>query len=297
MFGYVKIVEDELLVRQQKLYKNCYCALCKQIGCYSQFSRLFLSYDMTFWALLEDPVIPDLNKHCRGKWHRRCKKCAGDEKMKYCAAISIMLQYQKLNDDVIDGKKSRRIIRRAIRKGFLRAKKDYPGTEALIAAAMEELLGLEKEQCTDFERLETSFCSIFERMLLEAPYSDSYMTIKAEISYHVSAWVYLFDMLQDVEEDRKTGNFNVLLIKEETKTREELIERLIMHLERAEALCGVLPYNDNTAILTNIITLGLLRQMLVAGIDFEHETSLSKTCETDLTRKMIEKRRIDGEKL
>ena len=202
--------------------------------------------------------------------------------MKYCAAISIMLQYQKLNDDVIDGKKSRRIIRRAIRRGFLRAKNDYPGTETLIADAMTELLALEKEKCTDFERLETSFCTIFERMLLEAPYSDSYMTIKAEISYHVSAWVYLFDMLQDVEEDRKTGNFNVLLIKEETEAREELIDRLIMHLERAEELCGVLPYNDNTAILSNIITLGLLRQMLVAGIDMEQKTCTPKKSETDM---------------
>jgi len=267
MFGYVRIVEDELLVRQHKIYKNCYCALCKQIGCYSQISRLFLSYDMTFLALLGDPIIPDLSKRCKGKWHKHCKKCAGDEKIKYCAAVSIILQYQKLNDDVIDGKKGRRFIRRAIKRGFLRAKEDYPKTESMIANAMANLLTLEKEHCTDFERLEESFCSIFSNMFIDAPYSDSYIKIKAGISYHVAAWIYLFDMFQDVDEDRKAGNFNVLLLKDEVEARKELQSRMIMHLEKAEELCETLPYTDNTAIISNIITLGLLKQMIAAGIE------------------------------
>ena len=268
MFGYVRIVEDELLVRQHKLYKNCYCALCKQMGCYSQISRLFLSYDMTFLALLGNPVIPDLSKRCKGKWHRHCRKCSGDEKIKYCAAISIILQYQKLNDDIIDGKKGRRFIRRVIKKGFLRAKKEYPQAETMIAEAMSNLLVLEKEQCTDFERLENCFCSIFSNMFIDAPYSDSYKKIKAGISYHVAAWIYLFDMLQDVDEDRKSGNFNVLLLKDEKKAKGELENRLIMHFEKAEELCELLPYSDNAAIISNIITLGLLRQMITAGIDY-----------------------------
>lgn len=267
MFGYVKIVEDELLVKQHKLYKNCYCALCKQIGCYSQAARLLLSYDMTFLALLQEPIIPDLQKHCKGKWHRHCKKCAGDKKLQYCAAVSIILQYQKLQDDVIDGKKGRRLIQLAIQKGFMRAKHDYPEIEASISESMAALLDLEKESCNDFEMLEASFCSMFSNMFYNAPYRDEYADIKAEIAYHVAAWIYLFDMVQDYEEDRKTGNFNVLLIKEPGAARNELNNRLIMHLEKAEQLCGVLPYNDNTAIIQNVITLGLLRQMVAAGID------------------------------
>lgn len=267
MFGYVKIVEDELLVRQHKMYKNCYCALCKQIGCYSQLSRLLLSYDMTFLALLEDPDIPVLNKHCKGKFHRRCKRCAGDEKLKYSAAVSIILQYQKLQDDVIDGKKSRRFIQRALQRGFMRARKDFPETEAMIADAMAELLALEKEKCTDFDHLEKVFCSIFSNMFMNAPYSDPYMEVKAGIAYHVAGWIYLFDMFQDVEDDRKTGNFNVLLLKDEGLAKEELKSRLIMHLEKAEVLCNVLPYSDNTAIISNIITLGLLQQMIAVGMN------------------------------
>lgn len=267
MFGYVKIVEDELLVRQHKLYKNCYCALCKQIGCYSQAARLLLSYDMTFLALLQEPIIPDIQKHCKGKWHRRCRKCAGDEKLRYCAAVGIILQYQKLQDDVIDGKKSRRLIQFAIQKGYHRAKRDYPEIEASIEEAMEKLVILEKERCDSFEALEACFCSIFSKMFKEAPYQDEYADIKAEIAYHVAAWIYLFDMVQDYEEDRKSGNFNVLLIKENGNARAELNSRLAMHLEKAEDFCNVLPYNDNTAIVQNVITLGLLHQMVAAGLE------------------------------
>ena len=104
-------------------------------------------------------------------------------------------------------------------------------------------------------------------MFINAPYHDEYAEIKAGIAYHVAAWIYLFDMVQDCEEDRKTGNFNVLLIEETGKARNELNRRLAMHLEKAEELCSVLPYNDNTAIVQNVITLGLLRQMVAAGID------------------------------
>ncbi|MBR5974032.1 MAG: hypothetical protein IK020_02500 [Clostridiales bacterium] len=239
---------------------------------------------MTFLALLSDPLIPDLRKQCKGKWHRRCKKCHGDERIKYCAAVSIFLQYQKLNDDVIDGKKSRRLIRRAIKKGYLRAKRDYPEIEDVIATAMADLLVLEREKCTDFDRLETCFCSIFTRMYLDAPYEDSYAKVKSEIAYHVVAWVYLFDMLQDVEEDRKSGNFNVLLVKDESETKEELKNRLIIHLEKAEELCSVLPYSDNTAIISNTITLGLLRQMLIAGVEMDQSVSCA-----DFSEKIGEK--------
>ena len=59
----------------------------------------------------------------------------------------------------------------------------------------------------------------------------------------------------------------MLLLKDEGFAKEELKSRLIMHLEKAEDLCNVLPYSDNTAIIANIITLGLLRQMIVAGIN------------------------------
>ena len=53
MFGYVKISEDELLVRNLKRYKSAYCALCKQMGCYSQLSRMMLSYDMFLCTALK----------------------------------------------------------------------------------------------------------------------------------------------------------------------------------------------------------------------------------------------------
>ena len=65
MFGYVKVYEDELLVRNWKRYKHAYCALCRQIGCYSQAARMMLSYDMVFCVTLAEAAIPDEDRHCR----------------------------------------------------------------------------------------------------------------------------------------------------------------------------------------------------------------------------------------
>ena len=51
MFGYVRIFEPELKVREYTLYKSVYCGLCRTMGkrtCRS--STVSLSYDFTFLA-------------------------------------------------------------------------------------------------------------------------------------------------------------------------------------------------------------------------------------------------------
>lgn len=49
MFGYVKVVEDDLKIKEYKRYKKYYCDLCRHIANYSQIARLMLSYDMVFF--------------------------------------------------------------------------------------------------------------------------------------------------------------------------------------------------------------------------------------------------------
>ena len=53
MFGYIRPLEGELKVREQREYRGYYCGLCKSIGArYGQIERLSLSYDCAFLAAL-----------------------------------------------------------------------------------------------------------------------------------------------------------------------------------------------------------------------------------------------------
>ena len=51
MLGYIKTQRDDLRIRDFRLYKQQYCALCQGIGKkYGIVYRLILSYDMVFLA-------------------------------------------------------------------------------------------------------------------------------------------------------------------------------------------------------------------------------------------------------
>ena len=46
MFGYIRILQPELKIREYECYRGIYCGLCRQMGkCTGQCSRLTLRYD------------------------------------------------------------------------------------------------------------------------------------------------------------------------------------------------------------------------------------------------------------
>ena len=183
--------------------------------------------------------------------------------MQYIAAASIMLLYHKFNDDVIDGKKSRRFLMYAIESGFKKAKRDYPKIEEEISTTMQSLLSLEKSNCSSWDILDDKFSSIMMKVIIHMPIEDDFLEIRAKIAKHVAAWVYWFDMLQDIEEDKKEGNFNIANYYTEDETRQQITSLLESHLVEATTLCELLPYSDNVAIVKNIVEYGLPKQMIV----------------------------------
>ena len=70
MFGYIRPNKPELLVKEYDLYKSAYCGLCKRMGKdYGRLSRLALSYDGTFLAMLSmRSEERRVGKECRSRW-------------------------------------------------------------------------------------------------------------------------------------------------------------------------------------------------------------------------------------
>ena len=261
MFGYVKVAEDDLKVKEYKRYKKYYCDLCRHIANYSQIARMMLSYDMVFFSLL---LEPDAASECTmsKKEIRRCRKKHDSSNMLYISAISVMLLYHKLENDIQDGERLKRLAQRLIVRGYKKALSDYPVIGERISCAMETLYRLENEQCSDFATLEHAFSLPFADIFTCIPDRDVFASLRAQLAYHVAAWVYWFDMLQDVELDRSSGDFNAILLQEnETDAQAEILDLLGRHVKQAHDILNMLPYNENTPIIKNIILLGLPMQI------------------------------------
>ena len=107
MFGYIKPYEDELKVRHFKLYRSIYCGLCKSAGKNNGiFSRFFLSYDYTFFAIVrmifEKTEYKTVKTRCG--FHLFAKKdiIADNSVLALSASVFSVLTYHKLLDNLKD---------------------------------------------------------------------------------------------------------------------------------------------------------------------------------------------------
>lgn len=278
MFGYIRTYNDELKLKDLNRYRACYCGLCKNIAQYGQIFRLLLSYDITFFVLLSGCDINSSSTCKKDRKYPRCHgslscfaKCNDNSKLNFWAAVSVLLQYQKVEDDVIDGNAKMKLLLYLLKKGYLRAKRLYPNVAELVEHQLLELHIFETKNCTDLAQLQECFARIFKDIIQYLPdESEDMKKILGEISYHVAAWVYLLDMYDDREKDRKEHNFNPLLQENfamnHITTKEMISNLLIQHMEAAKTWLQILPYSDETAILENIFDFGMPTQMRRIGL-------------------------------
>ena len=84
MFGYIRISKPELKVKEYEMYKAVYCSLCKYLGKeYGILSRLTLSYDFTFLALLNMSLKDGCENFHKGRCAfnpiKKCNYCENDK--------------------------------------------------------------------------------------------------------------------------------------------------------------------------------------------------------------------------
>ena len=60
MFGYVKPVHSELLVKEHEFYKATYCGICRAMKKHTGFfSNVAITYDSVFLALIRMVFVAD----------------------------------------------------------------------------------------------------------------------------------------------------------------------------------------------------------------------------------------------
>ena len=220
MFGYVKPFVPELRVKEYDFYKSVYCGLCHSMKKHTGgLSRVTLSYDMTFFALVRMSLArTEVNvrrRRCFVHPLRRRPIMDDNEALSYTAKVSAVLTYHKLEDTVSDEKGWKRFFARVIRPFAFRIKKRAVKTlrdiDKIVSDAMRALSALEAEGCGIPDMPADVFGDMLGKLLAYG-LDGMEARIAYEIGLHTGRWVYLTDAIFDLEDDRKSGSYNPFLL-------------------------------------------------------------------------------------
>lgn len=269
MFGYVRICRQELDEQEFKRFRAYYCGLCKEIGRYSHFARLGLSYDMTFLLILLSAVgegDEEFKEHrCLFHPFKKEQILAHNDVLAYVAKMSIILGCRKFEDDWKDerslkGLFSKLMLKRATKK----ISRTYLETDRQISFYLSEISRLENENCNDCDEIADCFAKICE-VLFVPPHitEENTRRILAWLGYNIGRWIYLIDAFDDLAEDYKKHTYNPYLPRIKnigTDNRElaaELDITLTYTLANIAAAYDLLMIKRNDTILKNILYAGL----------------------------------------
>lgn len=149
MFGFILPNLESLDDQEKERYKAVYCGVCRSICArYGQASRLTVSYDMTFLAL----VLGSLYESAEQEGSKRCpvhptrpQDFARSEFTDYAADLSVALAYHKCLDDWRDDRSARaRAAAAALSGPYRRARTRIPDQCRAIEQAMDDIHAIEQ---------------------------------------------------------------------------------------------------------------------------------------------------------
>ncbi len=268
MFGYVTVCKDTLSDEGYNIFKAYYCGLCKAIGkqC-SHMSRMGLSYDITFLAIILSSVNSDktdfCDKRCEFNTIKKNKCVVSDEAVNYAADMGVILSYLKLLDDWQDDRSIKAFFGLVLfRRGCKKAKRRYLEQYAQIENCLKKLSVLEKSGCTEIDETADCFAKILE--ILFTPdfiRDDGTRRELAWLGYNIGRWIYIIDAYNDLERDIRKKTYNTFSAKYSECTSQEIRQKisetlrisLTFTLENASSAYNLLNLYSNKEVTDNII--------------------------------------------
>lgn len=271
MFGFIRPVKSELKVREVERFQTVYCGLCHEIRRrYGRLQTFFLSYDMTFLALVLEAVHSEEAEvaHCRCMASPVRKKtvAASSPMLAYTADISVLLTYHKIQDSLQDESGVKRMLavclERLVRRDYRKARAVQPKLDAVIRQCLDELLTLEKQQTPSLDRTADTFARML-RAVVPPDSSELVRRVMEQMFYHTGRWLYLVDACADLQDDFRTGSYNPVRLRFALETpdlapikeqMEHTLERSLLDIHNA---CQLLTLYQDEGLIENIIDLGL----------------------------------------
>ena len=126
-----------------------------------------------------------------------------------------------------------------------------------VRSCLEELTGLEAENCPSIDRTADTFARILQAA---APPSEDRSRDRAleQLLYHLGRWIYLIDARDDLEEDRASGCYNPVRARYGEGGDDQALALTLEHsLNLARSAFCVPDFGCRTPVLENILYLGL----------------------------------------
>ena len=276
MFGYVKPVASELLVKDYEFYRATYCGICRSMKKHTgALSNMTLSYDSVLLALVRMLYIPDSEISAKKKRciaHPMKKRCMLNENSatEYTARAFAILTYHKVLDDIADeGFRKRLILTSAkpiVASGARRA--DIKELSEIIEKKLYEIRQLELKNTPSVDEPADIFGVLLGEVFSHGLDGDG-EKICREFGYRLGRFIYAADAAEDYDEDRISGKYNpyVLLYggKPLTDDNKKSIKcALVCECRGMEAAVNLMPFNGRYTIeniVKNIMYLGLIKRI------------------------------------
>lgn len=216
MFGYVKVNKPEMKVREYEAYRGLYCSLCKSLGKYfGILSRLTLSYDITFLLLMRlsfTVCVPEFKGgRCAFNPTKKCNYCTNaEDELRYAAAVSMMMFYFKVRDNISDGSFFKRLLMYLILPyaalKYKKAKSMYPEIAQMLAENMARQAETEKSRTDSSDKAAHESADALGKILSYG--IDDEKGSVYRFGYGVGKFVYLCDAADDIGKDIKQKSYN-----------------------------------------------------------------------------------------
>ncbi len=243
-------------MREYDRYRGFYCGLCRSLKeRHGNLSRLTLNYDMNFLVLfltsLYEPEVAAVKRRCA------VHPFAVHEELSspvsgYAADMNVLLARYNMLDDWED---DRNIVKGAAAALLSRrarvVENRYPRKAEKIREHLAELKRSEKAREEDIEVP----AGIFGRVMGEVFTYDETDPMRDSIyacGMQLGKFVYIMDAYEDMEEDRRKGEYNGLLDMGEEKIK-ELLE---LSMSACAREFETLPVIDDIEIMRNILYAG-----------------------------------------
>lgn len=218
MFGYIRAYKPEMKFKDYDLYKGVYCSLCKELGKrYGLISRLTLSYDFTFFAMIRMAVqsgcVKFKKSRCTFNPAKKCYDCGrGNSETAYTADVSMILFYYKLLDNIADSHFLKKILCKLAlpyaKHVYKKAKVRQPVADSIIEKQMNRQAEIEKHDVGIDEAADPSAVMLSKLLINDLDCEN--IDALEKFGYMTGRWVYIIDAVDDCQDDMKDGSFNPL---------------------------------------------------------------------------------------
>lgn len=265
MFGYIRADKAELKMREYEVYRGVYCSLCRRLGkSYGALSRLTLSYDFTFLALLDmslkDGCAEFKPGRCPFNPAKKCNYLKDGDSLSLSSAAAMIMLYYKIVDDIKDEKGVKKLSAMLLKPLFSRAHKKaakaFPEIENYVSEYIKSQNALEADDCKSIDMAAEPTAKVMANTFALLGESENAKRALSRLGYCLGRYIYLLDAACDYEGDIKSGSYNVLKYAEGDR-KEYVVSQLYISINEAAKAFEVLDVKKFKPIISNIIYMGL----------------------------------------